>query len=196
MSNGVTWSELCGNNTDSGKSGRGLNGSFCQAAWGEALGIHSPAKLPGKRSQVEPAFVAAWSAEEDAGTAEQSLAEKRHQRTAGPPATYNSQALKKSALPLSLLVQGFSFEIEGLAKSLQAPHTKGDHRHLAPAPELGCYPGGKLNALCSPIFCGDSRGPTSGGENCRAPFPRGTGIGRSRGEDPSRLGPGTAERHR
>lgn len=76
---GATWSELCWSSTDSGKSGRGLNGLLCQATWGEALGIHSPAKLPGKRSQEESAFVAGWSAEEDAGTAEPPLAEKWHQ---------------------------------------------------------------------------------------------------------------------
>ena len=66
------------NNMDSGKSGRDLNGSFSQASWGEVLRIHSPAKFPGKRSQVELAFVAAFSAKEDADTAEQPLAEKQH----------------------------------------------------------------------------------------------------------------------
>ena len=59
LSKEVTRGELGWNNTDSGKSRRGLNGSFRGAAGGEALGIQSPAGLPGKRSPVEPALEAA-----------------------------------------------------------------------------------------------------------------------------------------
>lgn len=62
--------------------------------------------------------------------------------------------------------------------------------------ELGCYFGGKLNVFCSFIFCGDFRGFILGGENCRVLFFRGIGIGRSRGEDFSRLGFGIVERYR
>lgn len=79
LSKGLTWSELCWKNTDSEKSGGCSNDSFCQATWGEALGIRGSVKLPGKRSQENPAFVAVRSAQENAGTVEHPLAEKRHQ---------------------------------------------------------------------------------------------------------------------
>lgn len=65
------------------------------AAGGEALGVQSPAELPGKRNQVEPALVAAWSAEEDAGTAEPLLAERGHQGTAGSAAACPFRAPKE-----------------------------------------------------------------------------------------------------
>lgn len=51
----------------------------------ESIALQTP---PGKKSQVEPAFVAVWSAEEDVGTAKQPLAEKWHQCAVSPHCPY------------------------------------------------------------------------------------------------------------
>lgn len=45
-----------------GRSGGAVTGSFFQAAWKEALGIHGSAELLGKGRQAEFSFVAARSA--------------------------------------------------------------------------------------------------------------------------------------
>lgn len=53
-----------------------MSGSFYGADGGDALGVESPAKLPGEKSQAEPALVAAWTPQEDTVTAEPLLAEE------------------------------------------------------------------------------------------------------------------------
>lgn len=53
-----------------------MSGSFYGAAGGDALGIESPGKLPGEKSQAEPTLVAAWTPQEDTVTDEPLLAEK------------------------------------------------------------------------------------------------------------------------
>lgn len=131
-----------------GKSRRDLHVSFCQGLGEKSLEIIALQNSQGREAKWS---LFLWLCAQSRRMLAQPSGHWQRSDTSQSTSFLHLMSTEGKC-PETLTSTSSSFAIQGLAKSLQAMHTKGNHRHMS-CIEVEILVGHKFSALRSPICC-------------------------------------------